>query len=231
MRRRIIKPDKIKQWPQGSYHIVGAMGDGVGDEIGEYEDLIFYESPKNRLLYKICGYMNIKDNDYAVIYASRKAKVFMLSLVLIALLILSGIGIWTISNKEGNILDSNAKSYVPKTEIPKNTDENKIAIPGFDNIHMPEGDISHISLWNPEGNPCYFKFTIILEETGEELFHTDMVEPGKAVTEQKLSRKLTAGSHPITIRIESWSLKDTEKQMNGGEVQTNLIAVKPGGNR
>lgn len=228
MRRRIIKPDKVKQWPQGSYHIVGAMGDGVGEQIGEYDGLVFYEDPKNRLLYKISGYMNVKENDFAVIYASRKAKVCVLTALIAILLILSGIGIWTLFNKGGNILDSNAKKYVPKTEIPRNKDENKIAIPGFDNIHMPEGDISHISLWNPDGNPCYFKFTIILEETGEELFHTELVEPGKAVMEQKLSRKLTAGSHPITIRIESWSLKNSDTQMNGGEVQTNLIAVKPG---
>lgn len=226
-RRRMIRPERMKKKPKGSYRILGAIGDGVQEQIGTYEDgTAYYEAPKSRWLYKISGYMRISHDEYLEVYISRKGRVFILTATLILLLIMSGVGLWALFNNKGNLLDPDAEDYTPKIQVPKNTDASKIAIPGYSDIRIPEGSTAHISLWNPEGNPCYFKFIITLDETKEQLYESGLVEPGKAVTEQKLSRKLKEGSYAITIKIKSYSLNDAEKEMNGGQVQTDLIVVK-----
>lgn len=226
-KRRIVTLERMKRKPIGSYRVIGALGAGVGNKLGEYEDIEYYEAPRKTLLYRLQGYLPLQDDEYLEVYQSRKGKVFMVSLCTALLIMMAGLGVWALLNQGKDLFDSNAQDYVPKTNIAKNTDPNKIAIPGYQNIRMPEGTSSHISLWNPEGNPCYFKFMIVMDETKEVLYESKLVEPGKAVIEQTLSKKLKAGEYPITIEIKSYSLDDPEKEMNGGEVQTNLIVVKP----
>ena len=46
---------------------------------------------------------------------------------------------------------------------------------------------------NPEGNPCYFTFTLVLKDTDETIYQSKMVEPGKAITQITLSKELSAG--------------------------------------
>lgn len=224
--KEIIKPEVLKRYSRDTYRILGAIGEGVGNVIKEYKGITLYEFPKHKLFYKVIGYQKIEDNEYAVIYSSRKGKVMLLSLVLLFLICLGGFGLWKLMLPETLGLDDSAQDYQPKTKIPKNHDETKIAIPAYDDIKMPEGDTTHISLWNPDGNPCYFQFTIIQKDTGEELFQTALVEPGKAVLDQKLNRQLSEGVYPVIIRIETYSLKDKDVKLNGGEVQTNLIVIK-----
>ena len=226
---RVIKPERMNKKPKGSYRVIGAVGKGVHEKTGEYEGINYYEAPENHIFYKLEGYQKVKDNDYVEVYASRKGKLILSTLLVISLLSLSVIGIWSLMNTGKNLLDSGAKDYEPKIKIPVNSDPTKIAIPGYDSLRMPVGNTSHFSLWNPETNPCYFKFIIKLDETGEKLYESKLGEPGKAVMEQKMSKKLTAGKYAVTIEIKSFSLKDPEKEMNGGEVQTNLTVVKPGG--
>lgn len=224
---RMIKPERMNKKPKGSYRIIGAVGKGVSEKTGEFDGVSYYEAPKNHLFYKLEGYQKVKDDDYVEVYVSRKGKVILLTLLVISLLGLSTIGIWSLMNPGKNLLDSGAKDYEPKIKLPENSDPTKIAIPGYDSLRMPEGDTSHFSLWNPETNPCYFKFIIKLDETGEKLYESKLVEPGKAVMEQNMNKRLTAGKYAVTIEIKSFSLKDPEKEMNGGEAQTNLTVVKP----
>ncbi len=226
---RVIKPERMNKKPEGSYRIIGAIGKGVGEKTGEYEDVSYYEAPKSHIFYKLQGYQRLKGDDYVEVYTSRKGKVILSILLVISLLCLSSLGIWSLMNPGKNLLDPKAQEYVPKIDIPKNSDPSKIAIPGYDSLRMPEGKISHFSLWNPETNPCYFKFVIKLDETGEQLYESKLVEPGKAVVEQEFSKKLTAGRYAVTIVIKSYNLEDPEREMNGGEVQTTLLVVKPEG--
>lgn len=223
----MIKPERMKRRPKGSYRVMGAVGDGVQDKIGELEDgIAYYEPPKSRILYKISSYMRISNDEYLEVYTSRKGKVFLSVTLFILLVCLSGFGIWSLINSNGNFLDPSAENYTPKIKVPENNDSTKIAIPGYSDISMPTGSISHISLWNPKGNPCHFKFFIVLDETKETLYESGLVEPGKAVTEQKLKKEMKEGTYAVTIEIKSYSLKNPKKEMNGGQVQTNLIVSK-----
>lgn len=98
-----------------------------------------------------------------------------------------------------------------------------IAIPGYPSIGLAAGtkDV-RVTLLNPEGNPCYFTFELVLKDTGESLYTSKLVPPGKAVTNITLSRTLEPGDYDATIKITTSSLTD-QTAMNGANVETVLI--------
>ena len=53
-----------------------------------------------------------------------------------------------------------------------------IRIPGYPSITIPADtkDVT-VNLMNPEGNPCYFTFTLVLKDTDETIYQSKMVEP------------------------------------------------------
>jgi hypothetical protein len=97
-----------------------------------------------------------------------------------------------------------------------------IKIPGYPSITLPaDRQTVNMALLNPEGNPCYFTFEIVLKESGESLYQSKLVPPGQAITEVTLSRSLSAGVYDATIRITTTSLTDGSP-MNGANVETVL---------
>lgn len=123
----------------------------------------------------------------------------------------------------GLFVDPNAQDYGNIQGIPGNTNTDGISIPGYSKVVFPanERDVKMVLL-NPEGNPCYFRFTLILSQTGEELVKTNLVPPGMAVTDLTLSRKLETGEYELEILIESFSLDQNFAPMNGAKVSTVL---------
>lgn len=99
-----------------------------------------------------------------------------------------------------------------------------IRIPGYPSITIAaDKENATMNLYNPEGNPCYFTFEIVLSDTNETIYKSDMVEPGKAITNVKLKYGLAAGEHNAVIKISTASLTDG-KAMNGANVETVLVA-------
>lgn len=116
-------------------------------------------------------------------------------------------------------LDPNAVALVTDTEEAPTG----IRIPGYPKITIPADttDVT-MNLKNPEGNPCYFTFALVLTDNEEAIYTSKMVEPGKAITEVTLSRALETGEYPAEIRITTSSLKDGSA-MNGANVETVLV--------
>ncbi len=99
-----------------------------------------------------------------------------------------------------------------------------IKIPGYPVIEIPKNQKNvQMALLNPEGNPCYFTFTIVLEETNEVLYQSKMVPPGQAITDVTLARGLNAGSYKAVIKITTNALDDG-RGMNGANLKTELVA-------
>ncbi len=130
----------------------------------------------------------------------------------------------TESAKPGIELDPNAGNYNGKKPEDTSNETVGIKIPGYPSISIP-ADTKNVtmSLLNPEGNPCYFHFTIVLNDTGEVLFDSKYVPPGQAITDVTLSRGLPKGEYPATIQITTVAL-DGETPLNGANVETVLIA-------
>lgn len=118
-------------------------------------------------------------------------------------------------------LDPNAVSQTQESDSDK---PEGIRIPGYPQITIAADETEvEMNLKNPEGNPCYFTFEIVLEENDETIYTSKMVEPGKAITDVTLSHALEKGEYPAVIRITTTSLEDGS-QMNGANVETTLIA-------
>ena len=122
-------------------------------------------------------------------------------------------------------IDPNAGSWNGQ-QLPYKTDDAPTAgikIPGYPSITLPKDQKTvNVALLNPEGNPCYFTFEIVLKDTGESLYKSKLVPPGKAITEITMSRALSAGEYNATIKITTTSLEDGSA-MNGANVETVLI--------
>ena len=130
------------------------------------------------------------------------------------------------TSQSGNLdIDENAGDWNGQT-LPDKTDDAPavgIKIPGYPSITLPKDQKTvNVALLNPEGNPCYFTFEIVLKETGESLYKSKLVPPGKAITEITMARALSAGQYEATIKISTTSLEDGSA-MNGANVETLLI--------
>jgi len=121
-------------------------------------------------------------------------------------------------------IDENAGNWNGQT-LPDKTPEPPavgIKIPGYPSITLPANQQTvNMALLNPEGNPCYFTFELVLKDSGESLYQSKMVPPGQAITEITLARALPAGEYNATIKITTTSLEDGSA-MNGANVETVL---------
>lgn len=113
--------------------------------------------------------------------------------------------------------------------LPDKTPENSgeavgIKIPGYPSISLPANkQDAEVALLNPEGNPCYFTFELVLTDTDEVLYTSKQVEPGQMITNITLNRALPAGQYNAELRITTASLQDGSA-MNGA----NVVTVKRG---
>ena len=125
----------------------------------------------------------------------------------------------------GADIDANAGAWNGQ-QLPDKTDDAPavgIKIPGYPSITLPKDQQTvNVALLNPEGNPCYFTFEIVLKDTGESLYKSKLVPPGKAITEITMTKALSAGEYNATIKITTTSLADGSA-MNGANVETILI--------
>lgn len=165
-------------------------------------------------------------------------KTLIILLIIILLLIAGGITLgfnwnnWfgnqptdapTASQGEPDI-DPNAGDW-KGDELPDKTGGEAVGIkiPGYPSITLPanQKDVT-VAFLNPEGNPCYFTFELVLKDTGETLYKSKLVPPGQAITSIILSRALDVGEYDATIKISTTSLAD-QSPMNGANVETVLI--------
>ena len=222
-------------YPGGGYRIYGEIGTkkniegaealerwkkrGISDEIPVY--------PVNTYgkLYSKAGYVRYKDGSYLLVRKSRLSKILAGVLALAAIVALIVIGIlWFLNQPK---MEGGAKPYDYTIEKPENWDPTKILVPAYPDWNMKAGtDVVYAALYNPEENPCYFRFTVILEESKETLYQSGLVEPGSAVTEIPLPRQMEEGTYPVVVKIDSYSLKDHKERLNGAEVSTRIVAIE-----
>lgn len=79
-----------------------------------------------------------------------------------------------------------------------------------------------MALMNPEGNPCYFTFEIVLKDSGETIYTSKQVPPGKVISNVTLNRALSPGEYDAIIKITTNSTEDMHA-MNGANVETVLV--------
>ena len=129
---------------------------------------------------------------------------------------------WISNRPSDPDIDPNAKDYGDIYVSAGEVTPGNISAPGYSDVTFLAGarDVQ-IILPNPEGNPCYFRFVLVLKETEETVYRSGLVPPGQAITDITLSRPLEAGAYPLEIRIETYSLED-RSAMSGVTMDVNL---------
>lgn len=107
--------------------------------------------------------------------------------------------------------------------VSENSSVPQIKIAGFSSWHISAGQTENIPivLKNPEGNPCYFSFSIVLTDTDEVIYQSDMVPPGEAIRRVNISKPLSAGTHSARIQIRTNEL-ETGREMNSANLNLTI---------
>lgn len=177
---------------------------------------------------KVKGYIPCQgedgDNYYVRIVGTSILKV-LVPAAIVLLLAFSAI-VWLFSDSGKPRLDEAAIAYQMPGGV-TNEDPSQIMMPGFGTIKLLQNSQTvNAALANPEGNPCYFKYVIVLEESQEIIYESGWLEPGTAVTEWEINRELDLGKHPIRIEVQTGSLQDYEQKMNEGTINATLEVVE-----
>lgn len=204
----------------------GVRGKETGDELtdGRHSIPLYQTRPDPGFFHKITGYIPCTDGEtegYVRIIGRAGIKTAAL-LILLAALIGGGILFYLADRDSGPMLDEAAISYeMPDTMV--NTDPDSIALPGYSVLNLSNSDgIVHAPLINPEGNTCYFVYTISLADTGEVLYESGYIEPGSAVPEFELERTLEPGTYNIKVDVAAWDIEDHTQSLNGGSIEAEL---------
>lgn len=169
----------------------------------------------------IKGYIKLKDTENKYI-AITSNSILPWLLILLALLLLILISILSFCNKQ----HPGSPIFRPNIEHNTGTNEEEeneakgIQVRGFTTWSIPANTSKNLSipLENPEGNPCYFSFEILLSDTGEVIYSSDMVPPGEKISRINITREFDAGDYPATIKIKTNELI-TGKEMNSPAIQ------------
>lgn len=125
------------------------------------------------------------------------------------------------ADQKGVVFDSDASHYNKEVSSVDNGAAG-IKIPGYPDMTISsESTDFPITLLNPEGNPCNFKFTLSLHDTGETLCTTDLVKPGDAINGITLDKPLAKGKYTLIINISTFAT-DSNSEMNGAQVKSTL---------
>lgn len=90
-------------------------------------------------------------------------------------------------------------------------------IAGYGKIELKEGDTAaKINLINPEENEGLFflQFEIILSETGELLYTTDLLEPGTEIKDINFAHGFDKGDYEAVIKVTPVMIDDPEVKCN-----------------
>ena len=149
--------------------------------------------------------------------------VFIMAMVVVYLTCFNGSQQQDVSNDKGLSLADNAEDW-DKTLENLGNETTGIKIPGYGEITIPQNaESANITLVNPEGNPCYFEYTLKVGDSV--LYKSDLIEPGKAIKEISLKNVPQPGTYDLILQINTYSLDENLSPMNGAEVKTTLVVT------
>jgi hypothetical protein len=219
-------PDS-KQKRSGSFHLGSAL-------------LPMYRyHTHSRALYREQGFVAVGEDRYVALLKNAvalRAVALVLCIALIAAAVifvpsLIKSGVKTIADEDLSLAQESIKPDLDQGAVdwegvkPQDTGgvAAGIAIPGYKSITIAANQTDvKVNFNNPEGNPCYFVISLILDD-GTVLYQSKMIEPGKGLYDITLTKALSPGQYGATVKYETYSLSD-QTPMNGAEVQIALIA-------
>ena len=238
-----VKAAEMKEaFPAGGYRVVGQIGKGK-EQIGvlhdEDADEPVYKSQKMSLT-KIVGFVQVGENEFVAVL---KSTVWLLLLILLLLALLCGLTVFLVQTFRPEpapevetttapplIIDVGAEEGEGKLEIPDKIDttNRKIKVNGVPEIHLKANQLEqNFPFSNPAGNPCFFVIDVIMKDSGEVIYTSDMIPPGYAVSNFKLKKPLAAGKYNVVVRYNTFTFDQQRRPLNNMVVNTVIVAEEP----
>lgn len=124
---------------------------------------------------------------------------------------------------QGIQMQKDVQDIAESAESAAKTKAQGIQMPVYPDISLHAGDTRFpVSLNNPEGNPCYFSFTIYLDGSDSPIYTSGLISPGKALKGFDANAPVASGTHTLTYKISTFSLEDGITPMNGAQIRTKL---------
>lgn len=221
-------------YPKGGYAVSGEVGFEGKAAVGTAETSrgklpVYAVGSHNPWTHSVRGYVAAEGDRFLGVVKNVAAIRLLLVLAVLAVVSVSMLAAGSWNGGQGTAptngleIDPGASDWTESSLSSRGGTDKGIAVPGYPSLSLPANTREvQISLLNPEGNPCYFTFELVLEETGESLYTSQAVPPGQAIRDLTLSRGLPAGEYSATIRITTNAL-DSQAPMNGANVETKLI--------
>ncbi|MBQ9796080.1 MAG: hypothetical protein IJW50_00005, partial [Clostridia bacterium] len=112
----------------------------------------------------------------------------ILSVLVVLTLVVGGVAVGVMLGRGDSDVDRFAEDFDWIPPSGSNTNPDGITLPGYSSVVLPAGEKNiQMVLPNPSTNPCYFRFTLVLKDTGEVLYTSGLIPPGMAVKQVKLS--------------------------------------------
>lgn len=223
-----------RKHPDGDYSIVGEIDikakdvNGISKKVLDDDIYIYVKSigTYKESNYKTIGYIPCENDEYVIVKKKSYSKL-ILPLILTLLLLLGLIGGYLLMGDKADI-DPNAGDYISSLKRPDNIDESKILIPGYGKFTIKKGtDSLDTVFFNPEGNPCFFKFELVEKQSGDVLYESKLVPPGKGISTIKLNKKFDkVGSYDAVLRFNTVDLENTKISYNGSDIDVKLNVVE-----
>lgn len=232
-------------YPKGGFEVAGEYAHGVqtsGDRtlVNEENELPLSRfGTANRTFYRVKGYVAIEPGEDRYVALLEKVIVFRaaVSALVLVLLITGMVFLAKQLTKETIPTQISAASAVTpelepgavdwqgiKVSEPDNAPADGIRIPGYKSITIEANKTEvSVNLQNPDKNNCYFVIRLVLLDTGETLYESKMIEPGKGLYNITLSRALEAGSYNAQLQYDPYDMTALTR-LNGAVINLELIA-------
>lgn len=152
------------------------------------------------------------------------SKTYLLILLLVLLMIIgfifgSKLFDYLNAKKRGGVSFTEAGYLIEKTGevIGGSSSSDNFTIAGYGSISMKEGSRdAQLHLINPEENKdlFYLQFEIVLRETEELLYKSDLLEPGMEIRKIEMLRSFDKGDYEAVVRITPVMMDDPSALCN-----------------
>ncbi len=222
-----------KRHPEGEFIVIGEIYKKEEENkrrlkrvmIGEENISFCKNGTYSESKYKTVGYISCGNNEYIAIKKKKNRLLWLLLLLLLLLMLLGGL--WALLKGKLD-LDPNAVDYESALKRPDNINDSQILIPGYGKFTIKQGsNVIDTVLFNPEGNPCFFQFTLVEKSTKKELFKSKLVAPGKGIAPVKINKVFKkTGSYDAVLKFKTVDLEDTKITYNGSDIEVKINVVK-----
>lgn len=224
-------------YPAGGFNVCGQVGCGR-DEIGvcvaaDARETVYAVSKMPHASVK--GYIRVGDNDFIAVV--KDVLALWLFFILLAALLLAGLGLLIRhavvanttpepSTNAPGVVDSNAVLGSGQISVPEKTDTRgrQIKVNGIAEMNLKAGVREQNFVFsNPEENPCYFVVEVVLADSGEVLYTSDLLPPGYSISNFTMNRALNAGSYRAVVHFKTYSFDKEQRPLNNMDIKTTIV--------